>query len=103
MTNLNNEIQFQKYYQSAIDYVWNFEEGDPVFSSMKDPTVNFPEGVIGSYEVDLFVTSEFDCRDTIRKIINVQPEVLIFAPNAFTPDGRSEEHTSELQSRPHLV
>lgn len=87
VTILNTEVQFQNYTQGAIDYVWNFEEGDPVFSSMKDPTVNFPEGVIGSYEVDLFVTSEFDCRDTIRKIINVQPEVLIFAPNAFTPDG----------------
>src|SRR5690554_931515 len=87
VTILNTEVKFQNYSKGAVDYEWNFEEGDPYYSSLKNPTIDFPEGVIGDYDIDLFVFSEFDCRDTIRKTITVLPEVLIFAPNAFTPDG----------------
>src|SRR5690606_17022812 len=30
---------------------------------------------------------EHGCQDTITRIVNVVPEVLIFVPNSFTPDG----------------
>lgn len=90
VTILNTEVQFQNYSKGAIYYEWNFEEGEPFYSSSKNPTVDFPKGIIGDYDVDLLITSEFDCTDTIRKTITVLPEVMIFSPNAFTPDG--DEH-----------
>jgi gliding motility-associated-like protein len=87
VTILNTEVQFQNYSQGAVNYEWSIEEGNPDYSFLENPTVNLPEGEVGDYDVDLFITSEFDCKDTIRKIITVVPEVLIFTPNAFTPDG----------------
>ena len=35
----------------------------------------------------MVVTTEFGCKDTISKIVEVRDEFLIFIPNAFTPNG----------------
>jgi gliding motility-associated-like protein len=37
--------------------------------------------------VILIATTDFGCADTATQIIEVLPEVLIYAPNSFTPDG----------------
>jgi gliding motility-associated-like protein len=90
VTMLNTEVLFQNYSIGADSYQWYFEEGDPNFSSLKDPVSNFPEGVVDNYEVELIATSIHDCKDTARAIIQVESEVIMYAPNAFTPDG--DEH-----------
>lgn len=41
----------------------------------------------GNYPVTLIVTNQSGCTDTITKFIVLQSEPLVFAPNAFTPDG----------------
>ena len=50
----------------------------------------FPDGQTGEYLVTLIATSEFNCIDTTTAKIVVFPEVLIYAPNTFTPDN--DEH-----------
>ncbi len=92
VTILNTKVQFQNGTFGATQYEWNFEKGNPNYSTMEDPTIKFPEGEIDNYEVTLIATSEFGCIDTAVKTIVVQPEVLLFAPNAFTPDG--DEHNN---------
>lgn len=87
VTILNTKVQFQNATYGAAHYDWNFEGGTPDYSSLEDPTIQFPEGVKDSYDVTLIATSEFNCIDSVMKTIDVEPEVLIFAPNAFTPDG----------------
>jgi len=86
-TILNSEVNFQNYSEDSDSYQWSFEGGIPLFSSLEDPKAKYPEGEVGSYEVELIAISMFDCRDTITKIVTVISEVLIFAPNSFTPDG----------------
>jgi gliding motility-associated-like protein len=86
-TILNAEVNFQNYSEDADTYYWSFEGGNPIFSTLEDPKTQYPEGVAATYEVELISTSMFNCKDTITKIVAVIPEVLIFAPNSFTPDG----------------
>ncbi|SFT90499.1 gliding motility-associated C-terminal domain-containing protein, partial [Lishizhenia tianjinensis] len=35
----------------------------------------------------LIATSDIGCVDTIVKMVTVEPEVIMYAPNTFTPDG----------------
>src|SRR5690554_7277594 len=60
----------------------------------------------------LLVDLREDLRRVTRKFINTslddEEEAYLISKNVFTHEGtrldkRSEEHTSELQSRPHLV
>ena len=81
------EVVFNNGSIGAVDYIWTFEEGNPATSTIEHPTTNFPDGEIGTYEVELIVISEFACSDTMILDVQVYPEVLIYAPNAFTPDG----------------
>jgi len=90
VTMLNTEVLFQNYSTGADSYQWFFENGDPNFSTLKDPVSTFPEGVVDNYDVELIANSIHDCKDTARAIIQVESEVIIYAPNAFTPDG--DEH-----------
>ena len=59
----------------------------------------FPDGLEGEYDVTLVTTSELGCSDTITLPLIVLPEVLMYAPNAFTPDG--DEHNQNW--RIHIV
>ncbi len=83
----NTTAQFLDYSFGAASYEWTFQEGNPGTSMSTNPTVVFPDGVPGNYIAQLIVTSDFGCKDTVEKIVIVMPEVLIYAPNAFTPDG----------------
>ena len=59
-------------------------------SNGANPTTVFPEAIVDNYNVELIVETEFGCLDTSYQIIEILPEVLLFAPNTFTPDG--DEH-----------
>ena len=41
----------------------------------------------GVYPVVLLVKNEAGCSDTLIKTINVEPDVAVYIPNAFTPNG----------------
>lgn len=83
-------VSFTDHSLLGDTYEWFFENGSVGSSDLKDPTVKFPEGVTGQYEVTLITTTEYGCQDTITKIIDVLPEVILYVPNTFTPDG--DEH-----------
>ena len=55
-------------------------------SSLTSPThIYLPD--TGTYYVTLKVESEFGCRDSITKPVIIGPDILVFIPNAFSPDG----------------
>lgn len=68
-------------------YTWLFPGGSPTTSSLENPSVFYPEGVVADYPVMLIVTNEWGCVDSIPGEVNVVSEVLLYAPNIFTPDG----------------
>ncbi len=72
---------------NAVSYSWNIENGSPANSNLSNPQIILPDGEVGSYQVQLIATSDAGCKDTIVKEIQVLQEVLIYAPNSFTPHG----------------
>lgn len=86
-TMFNTSVFFQEQSTGATSYQWYFTQGTPLTSNNPQENVQFPFGITGEYEVTLIVASSLGCTDTITKIIEVIPELVIYAPNTFTPDG----------------
>jgi len=84
----NTDVLFTNYSWGAHTYQWSFEDGYPATSTNSSHVqVQFPDGVTGIYDIQLIATSELGCVDTMDYELIVFPEVLIYAPNTFTPDG----------------
>lgn len=71
---------------------WSVPMGLPSSSTEAIFPISFPDGISGNYEVSLQVVSENGCVDSITQIVQVKPDILIYAPNTFTPDG--DEHNN---------
>ncbi len=76
---------------NVIDWQWDF--GQQGTSTDQDPVVTFPNDIGGSYPVQLVVTNELGCTDTIRSVIDVLDDFLVFVPNAFTPNAEGPNET----------
>lgn len=83
----NTTVHFQNYSINGYTYQWYFDGGYPTSSGQTNVTVQYPDGQTGQYDVMLITTSELGCVDTALQTVVVFPEVLIYAPNTFTPDG----------------
>lgn len=83
----NTNVQLTNYTLNGENYQWYIEDGNPYYSEQKNVKTKLPDGVTGQYEVMLIAISDFGCIDTAIQIINVVPEILLYAPNSFTPDG----------------
>lgn len=73
----------------AEDYTLYFWTFDTLGTSQEEnPIFEFPEGVIANYSVSLLAIDPLTgCSDERVEVIEVKPEMLVFVPNAFTPDG----------------
>lgn len=74
----------------VIDWEWLSPGSTPSYSNSANPNFTFPEGEVGDYPVTLMVTTEHGCTDTVTYIMHVVQDVILYAPNSFTPDG--DEH-----------
>ena len=86
---------------NATIYTSNIEITDLAADTTDDILTNMGDGSIyynqaqfnhsytdtGWFEVEHVVINTFDCPDTSKATIRINPETLIFVPNAFTPDG----------------
>lgn len=82
----NPIVNLTNYSVNGDSYEWFIQDGNPSFSQLEHVQTMFPDGLAGDYEVTLITTSEFGCIDTSTQIVIVLPEVLLYAPNTFTPD-----------------
>lgn len=87
-TIFNTEVTLNGVSREPDDtYSWNLPGGTPETSTEEDPSVTYPDGIAGDYLVELTVTNAFGCATTISDYVHILSDVLIYAPNAFTPDG----------------
>jgi gliding motility-associated-like protein len=86
-TMFNTQVLFNNASVGATSYDWTFEQGAPATSTAENPTTVFPDGTVGLYETSLIAISDLGCTDTMIVEIQVYPEVILYAPNTFTPDG----------------
>ena len=83
----NTEVLLKNTSIGGTSYQWIIAGGLPGLATTEDVLATFQEGVVANYDVTLIVTSAAGCTDTVTKIISVLPEIIIYAPNTFTPDG----------------
>ncbi len=87
-------IQLQdKSSYDVIDWQYFSPGSIPMSSVNPNPTFDFPQGIEGFYPITLIVTTELGCTDTVVHDMQVISDVLVFAPNAFTPDGDEYNQT----------
>ena len=81
-------IRMQDRSSSDVVYwSWYSPGSTPTTSTSISPVFTFPEGEVGTYPVQLIVETERGCIDTVVYQMNIIEDILLFAPNSFTPDG----------------
>jgi len=85
------EVSFTDFSTpNIVSWLWEFgTNGALGVSTDQNPTVVFPEGQVGTYPILLYVWNATGCKDSIIGEVNVVNDVVLFAPNIFTPDGDS--------------
>jgi gliding motility-associated-like protein len=84
----NNTSRVDPILGSTIDQNdWDFGDWnvDTDTSTEVDPTHIYPKDT-GSYMVTLTVTTNYGCTDTAMRRVVIGPDLIVFIPNAFTPD-----------------
>lgn len=89
----NTLVNLSNYSNNGASYEWFITNGNPSYSNQPNVTTVFPDGVTGQYPVLLVTSSEFGCIDSLELDVIVLPELIIYAPNSFTPDN--DEHNQQ--------
>ena len=70
----------------AVSYVWDMGDGSEPITSFEPSTYTYPLYQLDEYTITQIVTAENGCTDTAVYTIEIDNDVLIYVPNAFTPD-----------------
>jgi gliding motility-associated-like protein len=83
-------VNFIDQSTDATKWQWSFSQNSDDTSSLKNPNFIYPD--TGCYPLQLIVTSQYGCADTLNSEICVEMEFEFYAPNTFTPndDGINE-------------
>jgi hypothetical protein len=79
----------------ASSYFWYYSDVsyyDTTLNAYHEFIPDDPDQV-NSFEVILYAVSEFGCIDSTSRNITMIPVVLVYVPNAFTPDGDGFNNT----------
>jgi gliding motility-associated-like protein len=77
----------------VVTWNWLSPYSSPTYSQLQNPVFNYPIGEVGVYPTTLIVTSSYGCVDTVTYNMNVIQDIIMYAPNSFTPDG--DEHNQD--------
>jgi gliding motility-associated-like protein len=90
VTMFSTQVQLNNYSTGGSTYEWFIQDGSPAYSQEENVLTVLPDGQTGDYNTLLIATSEFGCIDSLERLVVVVPEIILYAPNTFTPDG--DEH-----------
>lgn len=90
-TILNPEITCTDLSVNASSWNWSFGDVANSSSTLQNPSFLYTEP--NCYQISLEVTSADGCIDTAAQVVCIDPDVIIYVPNAFTPteDGLNDE------------
>ena len=81
----------------AVTFLWSMYEGSPSSSISENvENVSYPIGAPGNYPVGLLVANEEGCLDSIQGTVSIVNDVVLYAPNTFTPDADEHNQTWEF-------
>ena len=81
---INPNIQFYNSSQNSISYVWNMGDGNISYDD--NPNYTYAEEA-ADYNVILTAVNQAGCIDTASIGIHVFEDIIIYAPNTFTPNN----------------
>ncbi len=84
-TIFNSQIYFTDSSSNATGWSWSFGDVANSGSLLQNP--NFTYGAPECYTVLLTVTTPNGCEDTVSHPVCLDPDVAVYVPNSFTPDG----------------
>jgi gliding motility-associated-like protein len=84
---MESEITFTNLSTNATLYNWTFAPNASDSTSESDPVISFPDTEPGTYTACLTALNDNGCDSTVCKTVIIDPEFIVYAPNAFTPDG----------------
>ncbi|MFM9986866.1 MAG: PKD domain-containing protein, partial [Flavobacteriales bacterium] len=75
--------------EDVVSWYYDFGDGN---------SASFPEGehlydTWNTYTITQIVENAFGCSDVIANQVEITPDMLIYVPNAFTPDGNGHNDT----------
>jgi len=82
-------IQFLNTTPGINQYEWTFGDGDSSIET--NPDHMYRE--IGSYEVTLYTTNIYGCRDSVTALVHIEDDYTFYVPNAFSPNGDGRNDT----------
>ncbi len=85
ITFIDSSYNLYEGYMPAYNIQWNWNLGDGNIMNTQNFIYAFNN--YGEYDVNLIVTNNYGCKDTITKKIKILPEFRFWVPNAFTPTG----------------
>ncbi len=75
---------------NIANYSWFSPGATNLVNNGGSAMISYPEGVMGTYDITLVVTTTLGCSDSVTYPISVVSDVIFYAPTAFTPDD--DEH-----------
>ena len=85
VTTLENEVSLINTSTGGVSYLWEIAGNGT--ATTEDVEITFAPVDLAEYEVCLQTTNMFGCTDTLCQTISMQSELLVYVPNAFTPDN----------------
>lgn len=84
---LNPEIGFKdsSFNAPITSWYWTFSDNLEITSSLQNPYHFFTD--TGNFFIDLYITSDKGCTDTVQKSIYIEDIYTLYVPNAFTPSN----------------
>ena len=85
-TEFDPNITFINQSTVACTYNWSF--GEPASQNDTSTWMNPSHYYVdpGTYDVNLLVTTDKGCKDSVKKQVNIAKEFAIYVPNAFSPN-----------------
>jgi gliding motility-associated-like protein len=83
ITILNPVIKIVNTSQGGDYHFWEFGTGD--ISYEFEPVYTYPD--TGVFRIMYIITSQNKCTDTLIRNVDISPDVIMFYPNSFTPNG----------------
>jgi len=80
------EIDFFDNSEGATSNSWNFGNGN-LLENSSTSTQTYDNTEATNYQTTLIVSNDYGCEDTVIRIISVVPELNVYVPNTFTPNG----------------
>jgi gliding motility-associated-like protein len=84
---------FDNSVGDVVNWQWLCSDALSVGANGNSASLVFAEGVAGTYPVTLIVATEEGCIDTTTINLNIIPDVIMYVPNSFTPDGDEHNQT----------